>query len=201
MIEYFKDHGYNLRKPNQSYIYPIRSGWKYKNTSCENTFYFSNNQHQVTLYYQPVIYNTDWSSVNGIGLYRNNSIPANTDDEKGAPYYTPDYLIKIENKNTAKYLIIDAKFSDSATVKKYDVKDLAFKYLFSVSPINATDIVMGMCIIYGKCTKHDQLKSAYDKQLSNSTIIPMADTLPMIEGVNTEYHYNNLDILFNKVLR
>lgn len=32
-------------------------------------------------------------------------------------------------------MIVDAKFSDYSSVQRYYVKDLVFKYLFSISPI------------------------------------------------------------------
>ena len=66
-----------------------------KNTSVRNTFVLKNGQKRITLYYQPVIFDTDQRSVNGIGLYRNNSISVyagNEDDcRQGGHYYVPDF--------------------------------------------------------------------------------------------------------------
>ena len=70
---YFRDRGYSLESSRRC-VYPVSKRWKYKNTSVRNTFVLKNGQKRITLYYQPVIFDTDQRSVNGIGLYRNNSI-------------------------------------------------------------------------------------------------------------------------------
>lgn len=82
LLCYFKDRGYLLNSSKRC-IYPVSKRWKYKNTSGVNTFVLLNAQKTITLYYQPVIFDTDQSSINGIGLYRNNSIPVFTGDEIG----------------------------------------------------------------------------------------------------------------------
>ena len=154
------------------------------------------------MYYQPVIFDTDQTSINGIGLYRNNSISIYSDDDVQASghYYVPDYLIKIEEKNKIKYFIIDAKFSDITQVRRHYIKDLAFKYLFSISTIDNDDIIKGMGIIYGKCSEDDKLRSVYDNKIGENEIIPMVETLPLIESVSNENQYGKLDNLFMKIL-
>lgn len=203
IISYFKDSGYLFQNAIQC-TYPVSFRSKYKNTTCKNTFYFSSGKNQITLYYQPVIFNTDKSFVNGIGLYRNNSIPIDTNEDddhyRGGYYYSPDYLIKIDRNNSSKYLIIDAKFSDVQTVKKYYFEKLAFKYLFSISPIQNEDALEGLCIIYGKCTEQDSIQSVYDHQISGNIIKPFAETLPMIEGINNESQYSKFNFLMKKLL-
>ena len=201
MIAYFQSRGYVLESTRKC-AYPIRRNWKYKNTNCVNTLFFKNERHQLTLYYQPVIYDTDESGINGIGLIRNNSIPALTgdgdDNRSGGHYYSPDYLIKMEDDSSVRYLILDAKFSDLACVRRHHVRDLAFKYLFSISPIRPIDAMAGLCIIYGKCKASNQIQSAYDKQLQNQQITPIAELLPLIESVSNDEHYSNLDALMRK---
>lgn len=203
MVAYFVDRGYILQDA-KCCVYPVAPNWKYKNTRCTNTFHFINENTELTLYYQPVIFDTNRKYVNGVGLYRNNSIPVNTGDEddsrRGGHYYVPDYLIKVDSGGNSKYLIVDAKFSDANSVRTYYVKDLAFKYLFSISPIEDTDCLIGMCIIYGKCAETEQSQNAYDNQLSDSIITPIAEIIPLIEGVGTSEQYNKLDLLFKKFL-
>ena len=203
MVAYFTDRSYTLIDKKRC-IYPVSRRWKYKNTDCTNTYVFFNGKHHITLYYQPVIFDTNQSAINGIGLYRNNSIPVNTGDDddnrQGGHYYVPDYLVKLEGEKGEKYLIIDAKFSDLMNVRRHYIKDLAFKYLFSVSTIASSDTIAGMCIMYGKCTENEQIQSAYDNQLPGNTIVPLAETLPLIEGVGNEEQYNSLDVLFKMLL-
>lgn len=186
MIAYFKNRGYVLEN-KKKFTYPVRRNWKYKNTNCVNTFFFRSDRYKLTLYYQPVIYDTDDIGINGIGLNRNNSIPVlnedSNNDRLGGHYYSPDYLIKIEDDSSARYLILDAKFSDLVRVRRYHVRNLAFKYLFSISSVRPADTVAGLCVIYGKCTDSNQMQSAYDKQLPNQQITPVTELLPLIEGV------------------
>lgn len=198
MIAYFQSRGYKLDNIKKC-VYPTKHNWKYKNTNCNNTFLFRNDKHKLTLYFQPVIYDTDESGINGIGLIRNNSIPilnGNNDDNRlGGHYYAPDYLIKIEDDSSTQYLILDAKFSDLACVRRHHVKELAFKYLFSISPVRSNDTLAGLCIVYGKCNASEQIHSAYDKQLPDQQITPVAELLPLIEGVANDKHYSSLDSL------
>lgn len=202
MIAYFTNRGY-IKIESKRCMYPVHKRWKFKNTNVTNTFVFYDGKNYVTLYYQPVIFDTEQSTVNGIGLYRNNSIPVFTgeddDNRQGGHYYVPDYLIKVKNDDTTKYLIIDAKFSDIQSVRKFYVKDLAFKYLFSISPIDNKDIISGMCIMYGKCSEEDKMQSAYDKKLPNNDIVPIAELIPLIESISNDEQYNKLDLLFNNL--
>ncbi|MCC8357387.1 MAG: hypothetical protein LJU34_06040 [Oscillospiraceae bacterium] len=202
MLSYFTDHGYTLLSAKRC-TYPVVASWKYQNTRCANTFNLSNGKSTITLYYQPVVFDTDRRKVNGIGLYRNNSIAVYTgedDARRGGHYYTPDYIVKLDINGVSKYLILDAKFSDRNSVKSFYVKDLAFKYLFSISPIDVKDFVLGMCIIYGKCSERDSFESAYDKQMLPSAVVPIADLLPLIEGIAARDQNNKFDQLFKKLL-
>lgn len=155
------------------------------------------------MYYQPVIFDVEQNSVNGVGLYRNNSISVfagEDDDRQGGHYYVPDYLIKVKSVDETKYLIIDAKFSYIHSVRRFYVKDLAFKYLFSISPINDKDIIKGMCIMYGKCSEQDVMQSAYDKKLPNNDILPKAELIPLMESISNDEQYNKFDALFKMLL-
>jgi hypothetical protein len=43
-----------------------------------------------------------------------------------------------------------------------------------------------MCIIYGKCEKTEDIKSAYDYQPSGSKIMPIAELMPLIESMSED---------------
>lgn len=200
---YFRDRGYSLESSRRC-VYPVSKRWKYKNTSVRNTFVLKNDQKRITLYYQPVIFDTDQRSVNGIGLYRNNSISVyagNEDDcRQGGHYYVPDFLIKIEENGDSQYMIVDAKFSDYSSVRRYYVKDLVFKYLFSISPIEENELVCGLCIMYGKCKSKERLQTAYDKQILGTEIYPFIEIFPLIEGIDSAGQYEKMDRLLKKLL-
>lgn len=133
----------------------------YHNTSYNNTFVFSKDNVNVTVYYQPIIYGKTYGRErpNGIGLFRNTTISITNSaalallDESEANrgnYYVPDYLIKISNVDTTNYYILDAKHSSSNTIKRYQLPYLVFKYLFSISALSKDGNVAGMCILCGK---------------------------------------------------
>lgn len=204
MLDYLQDRGYALDALKQC-PYPVPDNWLYQNTNCANTFSLSNESNQVTVYYQPVIYDTDNSRVNGIGLYRNNHLPGEGSDpessQRGGRYYTPDYLVKVSQNGGDNYLVLDAKFSDLRTVQNYHVRNLAFKYLFSLSPTSSTGKLKGMAILYGKCAGTDDCKSAYDSQLPGTKISPFAELLPLMESIHShEEQYRMLDRVFQKLL-
>ena len=172
-----------MLKESKKCVYPVSEKWKYKNTNIPNTFIFENNIQCITLYYQPVIYDSDRRKINGLGLYRNNTVSLNydTDCERKGRYYVPDFVIKTEKDGASKYIICDAKFSALSTIKNYYLSNLTFKYLFSISTSDKNDVIAGLCIIYGQCTADEQMKTIYDKQLNGQNIFPFAETLPIIE--------------------
>lgn len=188
-ISYLKRNGYALEESRKCH-YPVPPRWKYKNTDCKNTFVFSDAGKKVTLYYQPVIFDYDSSQVNGLGLYRNNTISLSYDanEERRGRYYVPDYVIKTEINGRVRYIILDAKFSALSTVKKDYISALSFKYLFSVSTVTDNQSVDGLCIVYGQSYETNQMQSVYDKQIGGKEIAPFADMLPFMEGINDNKH-------------
>lgn len=162
---------------------------------------FTGNNKRITIYYQPVIFDFDSRQVNGIGLYRNNSISINQNniDERSDKYYTPDYIIKAEINGVERYIILDAKFSTANTVKRYYITDLSFKYLFSISSVEENKSVDGLCIVYGQCYPSNKMQSAYDKQIGSKDISPFTDMLPLIEGVNPDDHDAAIQQLLSKI--
>jgi hypothetical protein len=112
----------------------------------------------------------------------------------------PDFLIKIEENGDSQYMIVDAKFSDYSSVRRYYVKDLVFKYLFPISPIEENELVCGLCIMYGKCKSKERLQTAYDKQILGTEIYPFIEIFPLIEGIDSAGQYEKMDRLLKKLL-
>lgn len=186
LINYFRNNGYSLICADKI-PYPS-PGKYYENTYCNNRFVFKNDSGQITLYYQPVVYHTNRQTVSGIGLYRNTSIsyPKSRDGlSYRGRYYTPDFLIKYEysGSSLSKYLIADAKFSRVQTVKDREFAELAYKYLFSISPVSPDDQIIGLCIFNGLSesdTQRDSLTNIYDFELAHP-IAPRADIVTLTE--------------------
>ncbi|SHK00279.1 hypothetical protein SAMN02745248_01538 [Hathewaya proteolytica DSM 3090] len=142
--EYLTKHNYQLKKSYQ-FQYTLPESAKYKNTIYNNTFVFSKEDDEITVYYQPVIsYN---NCENEIGLFKNSDI---NEENKKSYYYTPDYVIKICRNGKTEYIILDAKWSNLDSVKQYSFKSIIYKYLFSISTIKKEDVVSKIWIVNGK---------------------------------------------------
>ena len=152
ILSVFKNNGY---KHKGSSTHKYLEDKYYKNTTYNNTFEFVKNNYFVTVYFQPVIYGNieDSKYKNNIHLFRNTSISISClldQEEYKGKYYTPDYIIKIEHDNRINYYILDAKHSKSSNIKKFQLPNLVFKYLFSVSPTSNNAELKGLFILCGK---------------------------------------------------
>ena len=105
-------------------------------------------------------------------------------------YYTPDYLIKINNSSGDIYYVLDAKLSQKHQVIKHQLQELIYKYLFSLSSFDQNDSIMGLLIL---CGKFDDGFSTNIRDISEEIGI---DTIPFVKfidfGVNCD---NETDIL------
>lgn len=203
---YFIENGYALTQ-TRHIQYQFSYKTFYKNTSCNNLYVFQQGEHKISVYYQPVIYNADHSDKTGIGLYRNTTIsfPKWLDDESTGSYYTPDFLLKIENAtlSSTKYVIADAKFSTTKNVKANQVALLSYKYLFSISPIDLSDTIAGLLIINGQSEdENDAVTDIYDKSLTPGKIDPQADILTLTENStnNASSHSQLLKTVLGKYI-
>ena len=198
LIRYYQSRNYELEK---SYVfsYPVKEKSEYVNTKYSNSFVLRNGSQKVTLYYQPVVFSKKARiGANKIELYKNNTLPIDRSKKNSAEYYNPDFILKLENNERTNYIVIDAKFSSLDTVKRYYIKDLVFKYLFSLSPTDVNINLLGLCTVYAKCNTDDGIINIYNKQLIGSTIKPYVDALPLIENNDTEKQFSLLDKLFVK---
>lgn len=193
LINYFADSGFDLLSSDKiNYPSP---GMYFENTKGNNTFVLDNGSCKVTVYYQPVIYNTNREAQTSIGLYRNTSIsfPKRNEQSGLGRYYTPDYIIKYEypDHEGAEYLIADAKFSSLETIKTREVAELAYKYLFSVAPLSATDKIIGLCIFGGQSFEpEDSYTNIYDFELE-VPIEPVATIVTLTENSEDNIYQHN----------
>ena len=208
IINFFKSAGFDLADTNRL-LYPVSATSRFRNAHCNNVYVFKKDISTVTVYYQPVIFSTDMSSFSGIGLYRNTAISFPDSDtgsiiqrrtQSNNPMYTPDFLLKYETEDCAgaRYLLADAKFSTVKTVRTHQVAKLAYKYLFSISPISASDTVVGLCVFNGQSdVDADKAYNIYDYELTNS-ITPKAEIVTLTEN-STENHALHEVLLHNSV--
>ena len=207
LIRYFTDIGYTISRRERS-VYEFTKRTMYQNTKHCNQFHFVRENDSVTLFYQPVIYCNTAGLRHGIGLYRNNTIKVNRNEYEaydGGEYYTPDYIIKYENLKSqeVKYFILDAKYSNIKNVLRYQITDMTFKYLFSISSINPKDEIIGLYIINGQSENMEDCKTnIYDRMLADHTIRPLAEIVTLTENSmdNKENHLKLFNSSFGKYI-
>lgn len=186
IINYIKEFGYELIE-SKMVTYPKQINWRYRNHNYNNTYIFLNEDTKITVYYEPIIYDENRKKVNGIALYRNNSISLNKESavERQGHYYVPDYIIKYENNGKERYLICDAKFSNKTKVQYQLMPDLTYKYLTSISAIDENAEIIGLYVFYGLNEANGGIESFYNCQIvDGKKITPRIEMFPLSEGIS-----------------
>lgn len=148
----------------KNYVYDVPNNL-YRNTNINNTFYFSNNNKKLVLYFQPVIYSYENKTRNNIALFRTDAINN---------YFTPDFIIKFSDIDSdAKYIILDSKWSKYETIKNYRFNEAVMKYMHSTkNQVNLYQPIY-MWLLQGKDDSHKKNISYYN----NSEISKMLNNL------------------------
>lgn len=193
---FLEDQGYELLSAIR-HVYELESESRYENTPVNNIFTFGKEDIQITLFYQPVLYDGLHQVHNPVGLYRNTSLslPKTWGDTARGRYYTPDYVLKIEKKGHtgAQYILADAKYANYKNVRDHKVLPLVYKYLFSLTPQNLGDEISGLYIFQGKgassANLDEILHSVYDMAQNPHAIFPQMEIITLSEyDTTTEEH-------------
>lgn len=170
-----------------------------------NTFQFKNENTSIelTLYYEPIVYNGKNSNAgeNKVGLFRNMSYPYQ--DGKDGSYYYPDYVIKIQRSEHCQYVILDAKFSKRNTTKANYLSKLLYRYIISISTIDPEDCLLGLVIVNGKSDgTADVVEDIYNRTPNNREIRPFAKILTLTEtqDENLQLHENLIDQFLQEII-
>lgn len=187
MLTYIKS-AYDFKIQNSYNAHYMTKSKFNLNTKYNNTFVFQNNEIRLTVYFQPVISGNDLAE-NEIGLFRNTSTTVKNDTADKGYIYTPDYIIKTESKGISQYLILDAKFSTTDMIRRQQLQELVYKYLFSISTLNSKDIVRGLYIICGKSDSADSDSTVHDLAKNiGIKIEPFAEIITMSGNDTTDYY-------------
>lgn len=182
-----------LSEPPNRYLYSVKNNY-YINTKYNNTFVFEKDDKKITLYFQPVIYGDD-SAANGIRLFRNTSSNSKVGNNNKGTTYTPDYIIKINqrDKKETEYIILDAKFTTPENLKIYQLQELIYKYLFSISPLDDNDSISALYCFCGKTNEKDEPNIIHDlAHKINRQVHPFAEVLIMNGNGVDDYNIPSL---------
>ena len=116
--------------------YPFGGIEKERPYGCiNNHFIYRNDMFDIELFYEPKIF--PYSPTSSIGDLVDTSDSRST-AQYGKHHYCPDFVVKIMSKRWRKpvTIILDSKYKDSSTVKKYDMAPLTQKYLLNIHQVN-----------------------------------------------------------------
>lgn len=209
IYNYIISKGYSPHNTT-SYNYPNIRFTAKSITNIPNTFLFKNDNTsiEITLYYEPIIYEGKNGNmgVNTLGLFRNNSHSIGGEDDQDSntgSYYHPDYVIKIQRAERCEYVVLDAKFSKLHTTRRYYVCKLLYRYIASISTIDPKDSLLGLIIVNGKSAEaEDGVEDIYDLSPDNREVFPFAKilTLTEIQDKNLQPHEKLIDQLLQKFI-
>ncbi|ANN29154.1 TPA: hypothetical protein RQK39_000723 [Vibrio vulnificus] len=100
-----------------------------------NHFSYKSEAFDIELLYEPKIYPFSSSSTSGdlvdTSLSRRN--------EYGAHHYSPDFVLKIESRHWHKpvTIVLDSKYKDASTIRRFDIDSLTRKYLLNIHQVNS----------------------------------------------------------------
>ncbi len=192
LCECLEDWGFVCLEAHQAH-YELEADAFYRNPEINNVFVYQKDDLEITLYYQPVI----WEETSGkpcvCGLYRTVSLSYSRawNDSIRGRYYTPDYVIRIKRKTWqgARYIIADAKYTHYQDVHDFKIIPLLYKYLFSLGPKNTEDKITGLYIFHGKrqnvLESQTLVHSAYDLISNGHERFPQVEVISLYEYAGT----------------
>ncbi|MBD5424428.1 MAG: hypothetical protein HDR44_04840 [Allobaculum sp.] len=190
--ECLEDWGFQRIEAHQVH-YELEADAFYRNPEINNVFVYQKDDLEITLYYQPVI----WEEASGkpciCGLYRTVSLSYSRswNESIRGRYYTPDYVIRIKRQNWqgARYIIADAKYTHYQDVHDFKIIPLLYKYLFSLGPKNTEDKITGLYIFHGKrqhvLESQTLVHSAYDLVSNGHERFPQVEVISLYEYAGT----------------
>ncbi len=145
--------------PAFSYKYDVPDNLYYPEMDVANTFNLESSRWDVTVYYQPVIYNKKCE--NGLTIFKttDNTNYETAYSKKNAPYYTPDFILKfISSDNSVNYIILDSKFSSRKNIAKYTFDKVVSRYAnqLSVTHEGSANSISMVWILQGRMDKFEQ---------------------------------------------
>lgn len=178
------------------------------NPPC-NYFEFVRGEKTLQLFFEPVISCSREENVL-TGLFRNSTAYISSSsacpltlrsNAKEEAFYTPDYVLKLNDEGKSYYLILDAKFSNLASVISAQLLPLIFKYILGITPINASDRIEGLLLVCGKYTKEYERSRRHPlwNVGAGAFEIFSAEKINVVE-VNEAYAPNGLTEMLSKFL-
>lgn len=192
LCDFLEDWDFKLLSARH-HRYDLEADTFYHNPEINNIFIYQKDDLEITIYYQPVV----WEGKNNrpciCGLYRTTSLSfvRKWNETAKGRYYTPDYVIRIKRKGWkgARYVIADAKYTNYQDVHDFKIIPLTYKYLFSLGPKDPNDQIVGLYIFHGKRQSAIESKSltqsVYDLLPNHQGHFPQVEIVSLYEYAGT----------------
>lgn len=164
-----------------------RQGWKIKEAIPHNTMgeyipskvMLKHGEDQMTLQYEPII--KLWGSTTA----HMDLIDIGHHPNAANPYWTPDFVLKLEVRNVVRYLILDAKYSTRGSVKDYHIPALFEKYYVAMAAYDAINETVTHTPIVGVFAVFslDERSASYISKWSRHGINHSLPRIPMVGGI------------------
>ena len=184
LFEMFRNQGWRPRSEEKFAQFINYVNGEHDKEVC-NTYCFIKNKKELTFYYEPSY--SDWehskNGNNGINLFRlfrtNNSTKN---------YWTPDFVIKVQEDGYERYAVLDAKYSDKNSIQNYSLPDCIDKYIIETSVKYYPYIVQMMVILQGK-PSNDGFGNYQDSTIAQG---PIVGIMPFYVQSKTDELYEQL---------
>lgn len=183
LLKLFKSKGFTL---NSSLHYQYDDCFLRHNQDCNvaNTYLLGNEQYNLKVFYEPMIYNFENDLTNGIKVFRT------TDDNYN--YYCPDFLLSFEDMESeiTHYVILDSKYSTRYILKKHDTLFSAVKkYHLELNTIDTSSNIDMICLLQGKVDNDIEFERYHNSPMSRN-VKPKPSS--QIFSLNKDSDINNL---------
>ena len=151
--------------------------------TVNNYFAYRSDVYDIELFYEPKIFPYSSKSLPG-DLVDTSDTRASS--EYGKHHYCPDFILKVRSKRWKRPLtiILDSKYKDSATVKKFDLGPLTHKYLLNIHQVNnkrslGVSPIKLLLVLFAHGKTGDSVKSVANRHTLTGTL----PVLPQAAGI------------------
>lgn len=160
LLDTFREYGCTLER---SVLYPYSLGsMRHEfDRNVANTYYISHEKYNIRLFYEPILYNYESKTTNGIRIFRTTDFNRN--------YYCPDFLISFESIETGQthYVILDAKYSTRFILRQHGTLFSSIKkYFLELDTYGGDSRIEMIWLLQGKADSEADVEYYHNSEMS-----------------------------------
>ncbi|MGL4801610.1 MAG: hypothetical protein ACRC18_05030 [Cetobacterium sp.] len=159
----------------------FKYGTDFEKYNGHNTFRYRNSLGiNITLYYQPIVFSN--KVLNDLKLYRVNFDRVNH-------YYSPDFIIQIEMNDKFICIVLDSKWQTIKTIKTYTLKEIIYKYSYSIKPVDKNVSFDSVILLKGRTKKGSTQYDYHNSTLKNEMLLNPETVVLPFSSKDNQYSY------------